>query len=84
MNESFITKIGDNKLPVKVYFDYDPKEEKTDDYPGCAAFAEIKEVIVKVGGVERCISDILSEETIDLLGERAIEYVADQIAMNRG
>jgi len=84
MNESFMTSIGENQLPVRVYFDYVAAEKRTHDEPGYAASAEINEILVKVEGGERCISDIVPEGIIDLLEHRAIEYVEDQIAMSKG
>jgi len=83
MNDFFMTNIGENQLPVKVHFDYVAAEKKTHDEPGYDAFAQINEILVKVGSVEICISDIVPE-VIDLLEERAIEYVQDQIAMGKG
>jgi hypothetical protein len=46
---------GEDEIEVNIYFDFQPYEAQTWDYPGCDASADIYEVIVCETGAEVCL-----------------------------
>jgi hypothetical protein len=56
------------EVELTVYFDFQPEERMTWDYPGCPAQAEVTEVLVEATGAEVC----LLQEEAELVEEAAL------------
>jgi len=48
------TELGE-EIELTVYFDFQPEEKMTWDYPGCPADAEVTEVLIAGTSIEVCL-----------------------------
>lgn len=59
---------GEDELEVDIFFDFQPEERTTYDYPGCDAAVDICEVILVESGAEICfLKDIESSMEEEIL-----------------
>jgi hypothetical protein len=68
------TLIGED-LPVTVYFDFQPEESATLEYPGCAA-----EVTINAVEVENHNMDVDNHDILDCLSKSCIDELKEEIA----
>ncbi len=68
-NHSFHTSLGDG-IPVRIEFDWQPKEPGTLEYPGCDESVEINEVLLETYD----LLEILSNEVISALQVECLEH----------
>ena len=59
----------DTELGITVYYDYQPAEGQTDDYPGCDA--EIQNVFIYFGSKD--ITNELSDEQRDSITQQCMD-----------
>ena len=71
-----VTEIGE-EVSVSVYFEYQPEEIETHNYPGCDAEVLISAVYVG-GDEEKDIGDCLNEKTLDKLKEECQQMLIDE------
>jgi len=71
--------LGEDELPVEVYFDYQPEEGSTATYPGCAASVTLGAVDVKtsLGNIFKTsnILDCFNHVVLADIEEACMEYM---------
>ena len=73
MSSTAYTFIGDD-IDVTVYYDIQPHEPKTLEYPGCDADIEITAVLIDGA----CILGCLNQKTLDSIKENIMSHPANQ------
>jgi len=71
--KSILSNIGDN-TQVLVFFDYQPKEKATNDYPGCDSEVTITNIIIG-GIVINNIMEDLNAKCLDRLKMECFEFI---------
>lgn len=71
----FTTKIA-SEIEVEVWYDWQPEEKQTRDYPGCAEEIAITDVYVD-GDSSKCILEALCAGVIDALVQELYDSKED-------
>lgn len=63
MYKHYIDTYEGDEIALEVYYDFQPEEKMTWDYPGCPADAEVCEVLIAGTSIEVCLMPE-EEETV--------------------
>ena len=76
MTDFIVTTLAD-EINVSVYFNYNPEEKQTWDYPGCNESIDIEAVLVN-GDEDKDIQAVLSDRTINSLIVECFDYLEEE------